>query len=577
MSTIISGYHYDIGGREVYEDRVDAQNITTAAGLALVVGVVADGVGGENKGERAAQVAKDAVLAYIRRGQEEDVPSLLENAVQFANQAVYQEAQDTEGASTTLAVAAILDGETLYVANVGDSRIYLCRNDKLTQLTIDHTFATVMPWQNKLSAEAAREHPRADILMLALGSNPKVPVDIGFYVSTSDPQKARERGRKGLPLREGDSILVCSDGLIGISPQTGEPFATDEEIVQVLTTQEGTKAARSLISFALGRNANDNVSAAVLQTPDPARGTIAQRSTYLIGAVVLAVIVIAAILLLLYSNWRSQVEEEEALLQAATSEVMMSRTAVAQEVAAAAVEATKAANATAGTQNVYATATAEAIELAKNVAAAGEALNATATANAQIAADEATRAAEETRCLQIDNYSLELAGEPVFDPPPPYTYVRGNSVPSINAIWTVVNNGKCPWRDLRLRPAGDGDWQQPELRQNGVLISEIGAGETAEIVLSFDKPSEVQDLDEEWIFVVASDGGDLTLIDLDHLVLQLKDWINIKDPTATPTLTPTATPIPTDTPIPPTSSSDRGGDNSGNGGGSNPPPPRPND
>lgn len=266
MSKIITGFWYDIGEREIYEDRVSAVHLTTGANLDLAVAIVADGVGGERKGERAAQLAVDATLQFLRQSDEANIPLLLTKAVAIANQTIYEAVKDSEGAtSCTLALAVVHDDKTLYIANVGDSRVYLCRGDKLTQLTIDHTFATVMPWMGKMSKELARENPRADVLMRALGPRERTPVDIGFYVGTDDQQIAQERGKKGLPLQPGDSILVCSDGLIKRAPATKEPYAKEEEIIRALKAQKGERAARTLVSFALGRNADDNVSVALLQ------------------------------------------------------------------------------------------------------------------------------------------------------------------------------------------------------------------------------------------------------------------------------------------------------------------------
>lgn len=349
MATVITGYFYDIGGRGIYEDRVDARVVETADGRRLTVGVVADGVGGGNQGERAAQLAKDTFLEALRTIRETGVSALLAAAAQAANQAVYGEYRGTGGASTTLSAAVIDQANTLYIANIGDSRVYLCRKDKLTQLTIDHTFANVMPWQGKMSAELARENPRADVLMLALGPKPQIPVDVGFYVGTTDYNVAAERGKAGLPLKEGDSILVCSDGLIKNSSRTGQPFTTHEEIIRVLSTQEGEKAARSLVSFALGREPEDNISVAVLQMPDPARHQRAVRPMRLAGAVIGALAVLLVIALFAFN--RTQVN------------VRATQTAVAYEQSTVAAIANQTASAQADTIGLLAaqaTGTAEA-------------------------------------------------------------------------------------------------------------------------------------------------------------------------------------------------------------------------
>ena len=89
ISEIFHGVHFDIGNRELYEDRVASLHITTAGGLNLDVAIVADGVGGENKGERAAQIALDTTIAHIRESQETSVPAVLKEAAVAANTVSY--------------------------------------------------------------------------------------------------------------------------------------------------------------------------------------------------------------------------------------------------------------------------------------------------------------------------------------------------------------------------------------------------------------------------------------------------------------------------------------------------------
>jgi len=350
MTELISGFHYDLGGREVLEDRADVQKFRTQGGLSLLVAVIADGVGGENKGERASQLAIDSLFQYMRDSSDTDVSTLLAQAVQFANHAVHRIARETGGASTTISVAAVYEGSQLYIANVGDSRVYLCRDQELVQLTIDHTFANVMPWRGEISREEAQASPRAEALMRAIGPRPKIPVDIGFYVNTVDPQVASTRGEKGLALRDGDSILVCSDGLIKESHRTGQPFATPQEIVRVLNTQEGEKAARSLVSFALGRDADDNVSAAVLQMPDLARHRRAQRPYYIIGGVALTLFLVTAVIV--WFLLQNQNRQQAFLAATATAEVASANeaaTRAAGELAASVGQAGELSQAATGT------------------------------------------------------------------------------------------------------------------------------------------------------------------------------------------------------------------------------------
>src|SRR3990172_4955763 len=281
MAEILLGRDSNPGGRKYNEDRCAVEHFVTRSGLRLDVAVVCDGVGGEEYGERAAQLAVDAVLGYLRSSQETEIPRLLTAAVRAANAAVVAESERLEGnraMASTMALALIANGQTLHMANVGDSRIFLCRDGTFQQLTRDHTFANVMVWMGKLTPEAAASNPDADKVMRALGLNAALQVDQGVYVTTTDYGEANGRGRLGLPLQTGDSVLLCSDGLLKDAPSTGQPLITPDEITRTLQTYEGQAAARALISTALGRipvgDPADNISAAVLQTEDPSRGVL---------------------------------------------------------------------------------------------------------------------------------------------------------------------------------------------------------------------------------------------------------------------------------------------------------------
>jgi len=281
MAEILLGRDSNPGGRKYNEDRCAVEHFVTRSGLRLDVAVVCDGVGGEEYGERAAQLAMDAVLGYLRSSQETEIPRLLTAAVRAANAAVVAESERLEGnraMASTMALALIANGQTLHIANVGDSRIYLCRDGTFQQLTRDHTFANVMVWLGKLSPEAAASNPDAGKVMRALGLHPALNVDQGVYLSTTDYGEANWHGRVGIPLQTGDSVLLCSDGLLKDAPSTGQPLITAEEIVLALRTYEGQTAAQALISTALGRipvgDPADNISAAVLQTEDPSRGVL---------------------------------------------------------------------------------------------------------------------------------------------------------------------------------------------------------------------------------------------------------------------------------------------------------------
>jgi len=299
-SDLILAETFDMGGRPVQEDRGAVRRLTTAGGLDLTLALVADGVGGEGKGERAAQLALDTFLDQAAQSTEKNVPRLLTRAVQIANQVVFAEVR-TSGSktmSTTLSAAAILtqDGtRTLYVAHVGDSRIYLLRNGKLSRLTVDHTFSTMMNFLGDLAPNFARPS-QSEALVRAVGLRERVAVDIGFYVGVSDPDIATARGLKGLPLEPGDSVLVCSDGLVKRARTTGEPLVSPEEIIRALEIRQGARATQALVSLALSRNPEDNISVALVQIPGGA--ALRKQVQPRIGLYVLSIIVVAVLIAL---------------------------------------------------------------------------------------------------------------------------------------------------------------------------------------------------------------------------------------------------------------------------------------
>ena len=202
---------------------------------------VADGMGGEAGGQQASTLAIKALVTEYYRDPEPDVGRSLWRAVRAANQSVYRKARSTPALArmgTTL-TAAVVRGEDLVVAHVGDSRAYLIRNNDIRQLTRDHSWVADAMRAGTLSAEEARNHPNRNILTRALGSEPEVEVDV-----------VREK------LRPGDRVLLCSDGLTNL--------VGDGEILQKVQKQGPLKAPDALIALANERGGHDNITAMVI-------------------------------------------------------------------------------------------------------------------------------------------------------------------------------------------------------------------------------------------------------------------------------------------------------------------------
>ncbi|MEE3393211.1 MAG: Stp1/IreP family PP2C-type Ser/Thr phosphatase [Lachnospiraceae bacterium] len=159
--------------------------------------IVADGMGGHKAGDHASHLCVESVCSYLKKAEPGTPVSLFEEAVHYANEQVIKESlssEDYTGMGTTLVIASII-GDTLYVSNVGDSRLYLI-TDKISQLTRDHSLVEEMVLNGRLSESQARFHPQKNIITRAIGIDINVTPD--FFEKKLNP---------------GDRFMMCSDGL----------------------------------------------------------------------------------------------------------------------------------------------------------------------------------------------------------------------------------------------------------------------------------------------------------------------------------------------------------------------------
>jgi protein phosphatase len=228
---------------------------------------VADGLGGQAAGEVASRAAVDALLAdYYSPRAPHRIEAALQQAVQAANLRVFNLARGRDpalrGMQTTLS-ALVLAGQQAYVAHVGDSRVYVLRGGRLTQLTADHSEAAELLRLRLITPEQARDHPRRNVLTRTLGQRPLVRPDFSR-----------------LPGQAGDLFLLCTDGVWG---------EVDEEAMREALQRPPADACRQLVALACGRGGRDNLSMYVVRVralapaPAPPAGRLARALAGLRG------------------------------------------------------------------------------------------------------------------------------------------------------------------------------------------------------------------------------------------------------------------------------------------------------
>jgi len=236
------GYLTDPGMvRERNEDSVII--VENSAGEILMC--VADGMGGHKDGEVASSIAITHIGKRFRSissvGNKEDAINWMQSTVSEANVEIFKYVAahpESEGMVTTV-VIAILTPSFLLFGNIGDSSGYVVKNKKLHKITVDHTLVNLLVKSGELTEEEAKDHPRKNVLMKALGANTNVEMDI-FNVEL------------GI-----DGIMLCSDGLTNM--------LDDTQIVKVLL-EEGRieDKLKKLIFKCNNRGGSDNISVAYL-------------------------------------------------------------------------------------------------------------------------------------------------------------------------------------------------------------------------------------------------------------------------------------------------------------------------
>ncbi|HKA22423.1 MAG TPA: Stp1/IreP family PP2C-type Ser/Thr phosphatase [Blastocatellia bacterium] len=272
-----SGHFTDVGLiRELNEDSVLAMNLTQyyeSVQTQIGLYIVSDGMGGEAAGEVASRVTVRAVAEWVTdklisaslkstreekiaapthtgglrlavaNGHEMATTEMLKQAVIAANREVmaYAAANPHERGLGATVTVAMLVGEVLTIAHVGDSRCYLLSGDRLSQITEDHSLVQKMVNTGNLSRSEARSHPYRNVIYRSIGADEQIEIDI-----------VRKK------LTSGDILMLCSDGLNGM--------LGDDQIRDILLVNpDPTAAAKELVVAANAAGGEDNTSVLVVR------------------------------------------------------------------------------------------------------------------------------------------------------------------------------------------------------------------------------------------------------------------------------------------------------------------------
>jgi len=203
--------------------------------------VVADGMGGHNAGDFASRYGVSVLVESVRKDQNFNPVKILRNAIEAANREIFSQSQidpAMAGMGTTTVVCTIVGGYA-YVANVGDSRLYVAGSE-LTQISQDHSLIAEMVRLGELTPEQGKNHPDKNIITRAVGTSEEVRID--FF---------------DIKLEAGSQVLMCSDGLTNM--------VEDSRIFEILKDEETENKVQKLIDEANANGGKDNIAVVLVE------------------------------------------------------------------------------------------------------------------------------------------------------------------------------------------------------------------------------------------------------------------------------------------------------------------------
>jgi len=205
--------------------------------------IVADGMGGHNAGDFASKYSVDKFVNHVKENTSDLPISIITEALEATNESIIEKTKHNEelkGTGTTFVVATIFDDQ-LYVANVGDSRLYII-DDEIKQITKDHSLVQEMIEKGKIDQDDVSSHPNKNVITRAIGASKRIVADF-FEVN----------------LQKGNIVLMCSDGLTNM--------LDDEEIMNIVVNNSNRLdvAIQSLIDRANEQGGKDNISIIIVK------------------------------------------------------------------------------------------------------------------------------------------------------------------------------------------------------------------------------------------------------------------------------------------------------------------------
>ncbi|MBQ7580153.1 MAG: Stp1/IreP family PP2C-type Ser/Thr phosphatase [Clostridia bacterium] len=207
--------------------------------------VVCDGMGGTAGGDIASKMAVDLISGRIEncfnsKMKPSSIGNLFESAINLANIEIFDLSKENpqySGMGTTV-VAAIADGEKVYISHAGDSRAYLLSDEGFRQVTVDHSVVQEMVDRGEISKEEAEHHPIKNYITRALGVGNSIVVDFNYF-----------------DFNKGDQLMICTDGLSNM--------VSIDEMQTILESDDD--CVKALIDKAIDRGGKDNITVVIIK------------------------------------------------------------------------------------------------------------------------------------------------------------------------------------------------------------------------------------------------------------------------------------------------------------------------